>query len=216
MIIRVLCYALVAWVANGWSADKFLSSCLEKMKENASNLKSMRAEMVQRIEVGGRTTEQKAFVKYLISDRFYSRMEIESPMGKMTMLCRGDTTFVKVGSGTWNTQLQACNDNPLMSAYETLKNLPLVYQKDSSGVRIYKNSQDSTRYVLETTTCRLVRMDILQEGLMGTSTLQYHKYGSVDLPVHIETTVPGQAHSAMEYKSVSINSGITKTFFQLD
>lgn len=202
-------------VSSVWSADAFVNSCLDKMKSEALALKSLRADMVQTIEVAGHTTEQKAKVQYLIADRFYSKTEMETPMGAMTMLCRGDTTYMKIGTGAWSPQKSTCAENPLTATYDKLKGLTLQFQKELNGARWYQDQTGATEYVFETSSCRLIRMNTTQNGSTGFSTLQYQKFGAVDLPVRIETTVPGQATSVMEFKAVAVNAGITKAFFQV-
>jgi len=197
-----------------YATDTFLASCQKLWQANAQSVKSMRADMIQSVEIAGQKVEQKAKVQYLTSDRFYSKIEMDSPMGKMTMLCRGDTTYIQMGNNGWNAQKGNCSENPLETTVNKLKNLNLVFLKDSSGNRIYKHG--NAKYVFEAKTCRLTKMDIIQEGVQGASFFQYEKFDNVDIPIKTEIDVPGKGKTSMEYRSVLINKGVTKSFFELN
>ncbi|MDR3002224.1 MAG: hypothetical protein LBU89_13300 [Fibromonadaceae bacterium] len=214
--MKKLLFLLLLCIASFCSAaDSFLTSCQQQWQANAKAMKSMRADMVQSVEIAGQKAEQKAKVQYLVSDRFYSKTEMDSHIGKMTMLCRGDTTYIRMGNSGWNAQQGNCSENPLEATVNKLKNLKLSFSKDSSGSRIYR-APDDTRYVFEAKTCRLMKMDIAQDGIRGISSFQYQNFENIDFPVKTEIDLPGKGKTSMEYRSVLMNKGVTKAFFELD
>jgi outer membrane lipoprotein-sorting protein len=199
-----------------WSVDAFLSSCFAKLAGQVQTVKSLKAEMVQTMDILGHTAEQKATILYLLADKAYSRMETETPMGKMTMLCRGDTTYIKMGSAPWSVKTGACTENPLFGGTEKLKSLPLQFQKDSSGFRLYKSTEDGSRYAIESKTCRLTQIETSANGQQATSRVQYQAQDGMDVPVRTETDLAGQGRSVVEFKSVKLNLGLTKAFFRVE
>lgn len=198
------------------ASDSFLNSCQKQWQANAASMKSMRADLVQSVEVNGQKNEQLSKVQYLNSDRFYSKMETDSQLGKMTVICRGDSTYVKMAETGWQVKQDACAENPLENAVQKLKNTKFHFVKDSSGTRIYQDTE-KVRYVFEAKTCRMVSMNVTQNGAQGISRLFYKKFDGVDVPVKIEIDVQtqGNVKSIIEYRSVLINKGVTQSFFDL-
>jgi len=212
----VFSVALVLVITNSFAQDDFLNSCLEKKKLEASSLKSFRAEMTQTVIMhqNGQSNQQKMKVQYLLGESYYSKTELNTPLGEMLVVCRQDTTYTRIGNSPWQKENNLCNENPVLKSYEMIKNNNLVFQSDSLRYRIYRDN-DGSKYTFNTANCDLTSMEMNSSAKAGIATMEYKQFGDVRLPYRIIIDVPGQLTSTTEYNEVSINIGITPDFFVL-
>lgn len=216
---KVLYTALALFFSSSacFAGDSFLTSCQSTLESNAAALKSMRAELCQTFEIAGHSQKQTANMMYLSSDVFYSKMEATMPLGKFTMLCRGDTTYTKIGDSNWNAGKNQCGDeSPLKKSVKELKARNLSFVKDSSNLRLYKDTV-GVQYLFEPATCRLLEIRAFENGAQtATTRYEYEKINGVDFPVKETTTMSlNKLKKTVEYKSVIVNKGVTKSFFEV-
>lgn len=102
IILLLLCGAF------SLAADKFLTSCQTVWDANAESMVSLRAEMHMDMDFSGYHSSQKMDIMFLFVDSIYSKMETVLPVGQFTMICHGDSGWLKaeinqwLGGGEWN------------------------------------------------------------------------------------------------------------------
>lgn len=198
-------------ILSAFAGDSFLNSCQKKWTENAKNIKSFRADMVQAFSINGRNTEEVANFLFLNSDRFYSRIDMDSQLGKMINICRGDSIFVKVGSSKWIVEKGSCAEKQpfLMTTQLNVKSFKFI--KKNEDIRVYQDSLGA-QYSIDTKTCRIKEMSSSE----SKSIFDYEKKGNIDLLTKIDTEIKeNSVKYVVEYKNILVNRGVTKSFFDV-
>lgn len=199
-------------VLSAYASDSFLNSCQKKWVENANAIKSVRAEMLQSFFVNGQNFEESAKFLFLNSDRFYSRTDMNSPMGKMINICHGDSIYLKVGSSKWIVEKGSCAEKQPFLMTSEISGNSFKFIKKNESVRIYQDSV-GVSYSIETKTCRIKEMSSNE----SVSVFDYEKKGNIDLLIKIETDVKEKnVKYVIEYKDILVNRGVTKSFFDVE
>lgn len=199
-------------ILSAYASDSFLNSCQKKWIENANAIKSVRAEMLQSFFVNGQNFGESAKFLFLNSDRFYSRIDMNSPMGKMINICHGDSIYLKVGSSKWIVEKSSCAEKQPFLMLSQINGKNFKFVKKNESVRIYQDSV-GVRYSIETKTCRINEISSSE----SESVFDYEKRGNIDLLIKIETDVKEKnVKYIIEYKNVLINRGVTKSFFDVE
>lgn len=199
-------------ILSAYADDSFLNSCQKKWKENANAVKSFRSDMVQRFSINGRNTEESAKFLFLNSDRFYSRIDMNSQLGKVVNVCRGDSIYIKVGSSKWMVEKGSCAEKQPFLMAAQLRDESLKFIKKDNESRTYRDSVGN-RYSIETKTCRIKEMSSKE----SVSIFDYEKKGNVDLLIRVETEVKEKSVKyVIEYKDILVNRGVTKSFFDVE
>lgn len=212
-MLKKIIFAMSLMILSAYAGDSFLNSCQKKWVENANAIKSFRSDMVQIFNVGKTTTEQIAKFQFLDSDAFYSKMTLNSHLGEMTYVCRGDSSYMKIGASGWTAQKSPCAENPMKKKLSDLKKQKFTFVKNLNNKRVYKDN-DGRKYIIETQTCRILQMDDFLENNTAQVTIEYEKVNGVDIPVKTVIEVPEKnVKSILEYKNVIVNKGVVKSFF---
>ena len=199
-------------ILSAYAGDSFLNSCQKKWKENANAIKSFRSDMTQFFFINGRNTEESAKFLFLNSDRFYSRIDMNSQLGKVVNVCRGDSIYIKVGSSKWMVEKGSCAEKQPFLMAAQLRDESLKFIKKDNESRVYRDSVGN-RYNIETKTCRIKEMSSKE----SVSIFDYEKKGNVDLLIRVETEVKEKSVKyVIEYKDILVNRGVTKSFFDVE
>lgn len=210
-MLKKIIFAMSLMILSAFAGDSFLNSCQKKWTENAKNIKSFRADMVQAFSINGRNTEEVANFLFLNSDRFYSRIDMDSQLGKMINICRGDSIFVKVGSSKWIVEKGSCAEKQpfLMTTQLNVKSFKFI--KKNEDIRVYQDSLGA-QYSIDTKTCRIKEMSSSE----SKSIFDYEKKGNIDLLTKIDTEIKeNSVKYVVEYKNILVNRGVTKSFFDV-
>lgn len=211
-MLRKIAVVVAAFALMCFAKDSFLTSCQKKWNANVENVKSFRADMVQTMTFNGvAPMSQSMNVMYLKSDRPYMKMAIDVSGLKSTMICRGDTMFVKTGDSKWSSSQGNCSTNPLMGVFENVDKANMKFVEESKGVRVYRDSL-KIQYKIQTRTCRILEA----ENDEMTSSWEYELRDNIDLP--LKNSVMMKANSAIieqKIKNVLINQGVTKSYFEV-
>ena len=199
-------------VLSAYASDSFLNSCQKKWIENANAIKSVRAEMLHLFFANGQNFGESAKFLFLNSDRFYSRTDVNSPMGKMINICHGDSIYLKVGSSKWIVEKGSCAEKQPFLMTSEISGNSFKFIKKNESVRIYQDSV-GVSYSIETKTCRIKEMSSNE----SVSVFDYEKKGNIDLLIKIETDVKEKnVKYVIEYKDILVNRGVTKSFFDVE
>ena len=212
-MLKKIILAMSLMILSAYAGDSFLSSCQKKWEENANAIKSFRSDMVQTFNIGKATTEQIAKFQFMDSDAFYSKMTLNSHLGEVTYICRGDSSYMKIGASGWTPQKTLCAENPMKKKLSELKKQKFTFVKNLNDKRVYKDN-DGRKYIIETQTCRILQMDDLLENNAAQVKIEYEKVNGIDIPVKTVIDVPEKnVKSILEYKNVVVNKGVVKSFF---
>ena len=202
-------------ILSAYAGDSFLNSCQKKWEENANAIKSFRSDMVQIFNLGKATTEQTAKFQFMESDVFYSKMTMESHLGEMIFICRGDSSYMKMGKSAWTAQKTSCAENPMKKKLSEMKKQKFTFVKSMGNNRVYRDN-NGKKYTIETQSCRIIQMDDVVENVSAQVSIDYEKINGVDIPVKTVIDLPEKnVKNVLEYKNVIINKGVTKSFFSV-
>lgn len=208
---KVLFLAFMLFLPS-FASDTFVTSCQSKWNANAKALKSIRSEMNQHISIGEFNSTQSASFLYLNTDRLYNRIEMDSQMGKITNICRGDSLFLKVGDSKWQIHKEGCNNNSPFLMNTQIAEKTLKFVKNVGKSKMYKDSEGN-QYKIDTKTCRIIEMSSAEY----VSTFDYSNVENVDIPVQIKTEIKENGLKYdIEYNKISVNKGVTKSFFNIE
>ena len=202
-------------ILSAYAGDSFLNSCQKKWEENANAIKSFRSDMVQIFNLGKASAEQTAKFQFMDSDVFYSKMILNSHLGEMTYICRGDSSYMKIGKSDWTAQKTSCAENPMKKKLSDIKKQKFTFLKNLNDKRVYKDD-NGKKYTIGTQSCRIIQMNDVVENTAAQVKIEYEKINGIDIPVKTVIDVPEKnMKSILEYKNVVVNKGVVKSFFSV-
>lgn len=210
-MVKKIIFAISVMILSAYAGDSFLNSCQKKWNENANAIKSFRSDMVQTFSINGHNTEESAKFLFLNSDRFYSRTDMNSQLGKIVNICRGDSIYIKVGSSKWMVEKGICAEKQPFLMASQINSKSFKFLKKSNELRVYQDSVGN-RYNVDTKTCRIKEMSSKE----SVSIFDYEKKGNVDLLIKIDTEIKeNSVKYVVELKNILLNRGVTKSFFDV-
>lgn len=210
-MLKKIIFAMSLMILSAYAGDSFLNSCQKKWTENAKNIKSIRADMAQAFSINEKNAEESARFLFLNSDRFYSRVDMDSQMGKMINICRGDSIYVKIGNSKWIVEKGSCVEKQpfMMTSQLNVKSFKFIKKKE--GTRVYQDSL-GVQYSVDTKTCRVMEMSSNELK----SVFYYEKKENIDLLTKIDTEIKENSLKyVVEYKNILVNKGVTQSFFNV-